>query len=166
MLAYERLKTQNILKLVYSGAPPKLKPNTNYHLFISPGTFTDIFGFKNDTLKIDFKTREENFYGTLKLKVITPTNWDFSKQNYIIQLLDEKENVIRVDAIENEKIINYEYLYPQKYKLKIIVDENANGKWDTGNLLSKQQAEKVIYYSELIQVRSNWDLDLEWKISE
>jgi len=136
----------------------QLKENTNYHLFIPPGIFTDIFGLTNDTIKIDIKTREEKFYGTMKLKVNIPE----TKENYIVQLLDEKENVVRENSIKKTETINYEYLYPQKYKLKIIIDENNNGKWDTGNYLKNIQAEKVIYNSELITVRSNWDLDLDW----
>lgn len=145
---------------------PKLKENTKYHLFIPPGTFTDIFGLTNDTLRIDFKTREEKYYGTVKLKVNLPADNDSSKQNYIVQLLDDKESVVRENFTKIGEAIYYEYLYPQKYKLKIIVDENSNGKWDSGDLLKKQQPEKVIYYSELINIRSNWDMDLEWKVSE
>lgn len=135
-----------------------LKENTNYHLFIPPGTFTDIFGLSNDTIKIDFKTREEKFYGVMKLKVTIPE----TKGNYIVQLLDEKESVVRENSINKTGTINYEYLYPQKYKLKIIVDENNNGKWDSGNYLKNIKAEKVIYNNELITIRSNWDLDLDW----
>ncbi|MBL7884368.1 MAG: hypothetical protein JNL69_09885, partial [Bacteroidia bacterium] len=52
----------------------------------------------------------------------------------------------------------------KKYKLKIIVDENNNGKWDAGNYIQHQQPEKVIYNSELINVRSNWDLELDWEV--
>jgi uncharacterized protein (DUF2141 family) len=142
------------------------KENTKYHLFIPPGTFTDIFGLKNDTIKIDFKTREEKFYGTVKLKVNIPIGKDSTKRNYIVQLLDEKENLIRENNINKTETIDYNYLYPQKYKLKIIIDDNGNGKWDTGNLLQKRQPEKVIYYSEPINIRSNWDSDLEWRVSE
>ena len=52
-----------------------------------------------------------------------------------------------------------------KYKLKIIFDENKNLKWDSGNLILKQQPEKVIYNVEPINIRSNWDLELEWKVT-
>ncbi len=147
---------------------PKLKENTKYHLFIPPGTFTDIFGLKNDTIKIDFKTREEKYYGTVKLKVNLPAGKDSTREikyDYILQLLNEKENIVRENIIKKGETINYNYLYPQKYKLKIIVDTNSNGKWDSGNLLQKQQPEKVIYYTEPINIRSNWDLDLQWKVS-
>jgi hypothetical protein len=139
-----------------------LKENTSYHLFIPPGTFTDIFGLTNDTIKMDFKTHEEKYYGSVKLTINTAE----IKGQYIIQLLDEKENLVRESYIKKGEAVTYEYLHPQLYKLKIIEDENNNGKWDSGDYLQKQQPEKVIYYNGTINVRSNWDLDLEWKINE
>lgn len=141
--------------------PVVFKENTNYHLFILPGTFTDIFGLTNDTIKIDFKTREEKFYGTLKLNLDIPA----TAGNYIVQLLDEKESIVKESNINKSETLFYEYLYPKKYKLKIIYDNNANYKWDTGNLLQKLQPEKVIYNAEPVNTRPNWDLELEWKIT-
>jgi hypothetical protein len=140
---------------------PVLKENTKYHLLIKPGTFTDIFGFTNDSIQINFKTREEKQYGSLKVKIdIAET-----EGNYIVQLLDEKENIIRETNISKAETLNYLYLLPKKYKLKVIFDDNKNHKWDTGNLLKKQQPEKVVYNAETITARPNWDLDLEWKVN-
>jgi uncharacterized protein (DUF2141 family) len=139
-----------------------LKENTHYHLFIPPGTFTDIFGLTNDSIKIDFKTRELKFYGNVKLNLTIPE----TKGHYIVQLLDEKENIIREDYyIKQSEILTYDYLYPQKYKLKIIYDDNTNEKWDTGNYQKKIQPEKTIYNKELINIRSNWDAELDWKVT-
>lgn len=138
-----------------------LNENTKYSLFIPPGTFTDIFGLTNDTIKIEFKTRELKFYGSLKLKVDVPE----AKGKYIIQLLDEKENIVRENIISETETIYYDYLHPKKYKVKMILDENANSKWDTGNYLKKIQPEKVIYNPEEITIRSNWDAEIEWKIT-
>lgn len=143
------------------GAVGIFKENTNYHFLIPSGTFTDIFGLTNDTIKIDFKTREAKFYGTLKLKIEIPE----TKGNYIVQLLDEKENLVRENIIKKSETLSYEYLYSKKFKLKIIYDINANNKWDTGNLLQKQQPEKVIYNAEPVNIRPNWDLELDWKVS-
>lgn len=138
----------------------QLKENTKYSLFIPPGTFTDIFDLTNDTIQIDLKTREAKYYGSLKLKLNIPE----TKNNYIVQLIDEQGIIQRVHQLKKSEEVFYEYLHPKKYKLKIIVDENSNGKWDTGNYLQHTQAEKVIYNSELINVRSNWDLELDWKV--
>ena len=145
-----------------SGKNFLLKERSSYHLLIPPGTITDFLGFTNDSLKINFKTQEEKFYGTVKLNLKFPA----IKGNYIVQLLDSKEQVIRENSISNPQLLFYDYLYPQVYKLKIIADVNGNGKWDAGNYLKKQQPEKVFYNVESVNIRSNWDLDLEWKIIE
>ncbi len=139
----------------------KLKESTKYHFLIPAGTFTDFFGLTNDSIKIDFKTQDEKYYGTVKLKLNVPSG----KGQYVLQLLDDKENVVRQTVVGATQTILFDYLHPQQYKLKIIVDDNKNGKWDTGNYLKKQQPEKVIYYTGNITIRSNWDLDLEWKLS-
>jgi hypothetical protein len=141
--------------------PLKLKESTNYHLFIPPATFTDFFGLTNDTIKIDFKTQEEKFYGSVKLKITIPP----AKGQYIVQLMDDKENIIRENNITKSDVLTYEYLHPQQYKVKIIYDDNNNGKWDTGDYINKIQPEKVVYYNGAILIRSNWDADLEWKIT-
>lgn len=137
-----------------------LKESTSYTILILPGTFTDIFGLTNDSIKLDFKTQEMKFYGTLKLKIDAPP----TKGNYIVQLMDEKETVIREKLINKPGTLDFEYLYPNKYKVKLIYDENANGEWDSGNYLEKIQPERVIYNTEVITIRSNWDADIEWNI--
>ncbi|HEY4799943.1 MAG TPA: Ig-like domain-containing protein [Bacteroidia bacterium] len=136
------------------------KENTIYHLFIKPGTFTDIFGLKNDTIKIDFKTQEEKYYGTLKLSLKTPK----TNLKYILQLLDENNNLVDQQKMSKAQTFNYAYLAPGKYKLRIICDDNDDGKWTTGNYLMHQQPEKIIFYPKAITIRSNWDLELEWKL--
>ncbi|MBL4594707.1 MAG: Ig-like domain-containing protein, partial [Flavobacteriales bacterium] len=57
------------------------KENTNCQLFIPPSTFQDIYGLKNDTVKINFKTKSESDYGIINLS-ITPN----FLENYIVQL--------------------------------------------------------------------------------
>lgn len=142
------------------------KESTACDMMIPAGAFTDIFGLKSDTLHVRFKTRESKYYGTVKLKINIADSTQKATGNYIVQLLSQKERLVREKIIINGETINYEYLHPNQYILKIIVDENNNGKWDTGNVLEKLQPEKVIYYTEPVNIRSNWDLDLEWKYQE
>lgn len=142
----------------------KWKENTKYELLILPNSFSDFFGLANDSIMVNFKTREEKHYGSVKLKLQLPPGRDF---NYILQLLDESGNVIRENHVRDEKEeIDYSFLAPKKYKLKLIKDLDLNYKWTSGNYLQKIQPEKVIYNSELINIRSNWDAELEWKITE
>ena len=50
--------------------------------------------------------------------------------------------------------------------MKLIRDENKNGKWDAGHYLKHVQAEEVAFYKEAIMVRANWDVELKWSIGE
>lgn len=147
---------------IVSGKNMLLKENTRYQLMIPPAAFTDFFGLTNDTIKFNFKTKEEKYYGSVKLNL----KFTATSGNYIVQLLDDKENIVRENSISTAGVIFYDYLYPQAYKLKVILDKNGNGKWDPGDYLKKQQPEKVIYNAEAVNIRSNWDLDLEWNIVE
>ena len=134
------------------------KDDHNYKLFIPPHTFKDIYGLTNDTIKVDFKTQELKYYATIKL---IPNFSDF-KISRIIQLLDEHDNVIREVFVKTRSNIIFDHIPPVKYKLRMILDANKNGKWDTGNYLRHIQPEKVIYYSKPVSARSNWDLEIEW----
>lgn len=134
------------------------KENSTYNIIISPGTFTDIFGNTNDTIKLNFKTQEEKYYGTLKLSLKMKY-----RIAYILQLMNEKGELFE-PASSEKGIFTYNYLPPGSYKLRIVYDRNGDRKWTTGSYLQKRRPETVIYYPAAITIRSNWDLDLDWKV--
>jgi uncharacterized protein (DUF2141 family) len=136
------------------------KENTNYQIFIPPNTFEDIYGLKNDTVKIDFKTKSESNYGIINLNI----NPNFS-DNYIIQLFKGKKLIQESNFKEVTKT-TYKYLAPGNYELKLIIDVNSDKKWNTGNYLEGIQPEKVIYYEKEIKIRANWDNDIIWTVNE
>jgi uncharacterized protein (DUF2141 family) len=135
-----------------------LVQDSSYTLFIPPGTFTDIFGSKSDTVKINFKTQEDKYFGTLKFNV---------KMKYrikaIVQLMNEKGEIVNYLS-SAAGVFTYTYLAPGSYKLRIIYDTNGDDYWTSGDYLKNKQPETVIYYPSPIIIRSNWDLELEWKV--
>ena len=56
------------------------------------------------------------------------------------------------------------YLKPGEYQIKLIIDNNGNKKWDTGNYQLNLQPEKVIFYQDKITIRENWDNEIQWNI--
>ncbi|OFY96628.1 MAG: hypothetical protein A3K10_11180, partial [Bacteroidetes bacterium RIFCSPLOWO2_12_FULL_31_6] len=132
------------------------KAHANYKLLVEPEAFLSIYQLKNDSLISVFKTRNEEDYGNLKF-TITP---NFS-ESYIVQLLQKNEVVEEFFAI-NTKTFNVAYLKPGEYQIKLIVDSNANKKWDTGNYQLNLQPEKVIFYQDKITIRENWDNEIQW----
>lgn len=131
---------------------------SSYRLFILPGAFTDIYGVSNDTLDIPFTTQSFEFYG----KIILQTGKDSIP--YIIQLLSDKDVLIREKWIDQAETIIFDFLPPGSYKLKAILDKNRSGKWDTGNYLKKIQPEQIFFHPEKLDLRSNWDMEITWEI--
>jgi Bacterial Ig-like domain len=132
------------------------EPDTKYILTIYPGAVTDIYGITNDTLNLKFTTRKSDYYGVLLVNV------SGVKDSVIVQIMDEKEKVIRESTIQKDQLIRYEYMKPANYIIKFIHDSNGNGKWDTGKYIKGLQPERVEYYRDGdASVRSNWEVEIK-----
>src|SRR3989339_387629 len=151
--SFKKMETNNR----YYQLSSKWEEGEQYFLQLYPGAFTDIYGHTNDTIALIFKLQKKDYYGTLVMKMKNITS------PVILQMLDSKETVLDEKFLDNDQDIKYEFLKPSKYKMKIIFDENKNGKWDTGKYFEKRQPEKTIYFSGEINVRSNWDMEQEWE---
>ena len=44
----------------------------------------------------------------------------------------------------------------------MLVDDNNNGQWDTGNYDEDLQPEEVYYYPREIECKEKWDVTLSW----
>jgi uncharacterized protein (DUF2141 family) len=140
----------------------KWKEGTAYSLFIPPGTLRDIFGLSNDTTKIDFKTSALKDYGNIKMKLKSGT----INCKLILQLVTENDVTVQEKYSTANETVKLDNVLPGNYKIKVICDVNSNKKWDTGNYFKKILPEKIYYYPSAIQIRANWDLDLDWEIAK
>jgi hypothetical protein len=138
------------------------EPETEYTLQIDSAACENIYNITSEKLDISFKTRKEDYYGTINLKMEGIT------EPVLVQLVENNDNeeVIRQKAIKENSEIVFDYLAPNKYKIKIIIDSNDNGVWDTGSFQDKYQPEKVSYINEVIKVRSNWDNNISWELKK
>lgn len=134
--------------------------NTVYKLFIEPGAFTDIYGLYNDTTISVSGSRSLDYYGILLL------NMQNVSSPLVIQLLNNKEILVRELFCEQDELLKFEYIKPGNYILKLIYDDNKNKKWDTGNYLEKIQPEHVNYFLNEVTIRANWDVEQTWNIAE
>jgi len=134
------------------------KENSFYNLTLFPGAFTDLYRVTHDTTTLHFKTQPMDYYGAILLSVSNV------EQHLVVQLMDGKDNILKETSVEKDSLITFRYLKPGSYKLKSIVDWNSNGTWDTGDFSKKIQPEEVLFYDEAIEVRSNWEYEIEWII--
>jgi len=138
----------------------KWEEGSQYRLLLKPGTASDIYGLTNDSTDIRFVTQQMEYYGRILLTL------GGDRYPMIVQVLDEKGRVVDSKYINKPGLAIFDYLSPGKYGLKAIFDENENQKWDTGNYLKHLQPEKIFLSSMPVQLRSNWDYEVSWVISE
>lgn len=138
------------------------KEDSTYNLLILPNAVEDIFNLKNDTINLSFKAQNKNYYGTLLLN-IEGLESTIAK-NFVIDLLDEKNQVLKSIFTNQLNNIEFRYLTPGSYKFRLVLDENNNKKWDTGDYLKKIQPEKTYIYNGTVTVKSNWDSEITWQL--
>ena len=137
------------------------KSESRYFFKAAPGAFRDIFGLYSDSLSMAFSLQEDEYYGSLSL-TIAPTENNDPSETKILQLIDSKGTVLSEKTYKSRFSHTFSRLNPGKYGLKVIFDKNDNGKWDTGIYRKKIQAEILSLYPEEIEIRSNWEFDVEW----
>ena len=132
------------------------KPGQDYSFETDSTAFTDIYGAVTPKYKQGFKVKGDDEFGSL---VITLTGLD--GQPCIVQLLDRNDKVIKEVAAEHQQAEFY-YLKPETYYLRLFVDSNHNGIWDTGDYAQDRQPEAVYYYPGKIECKAKWDLTESW----
>ena len=126
--------------------------NESYKIQMLPEALTDFYDSKNDTLNFSASTKAYGDYGEYDL-----TLQGAAEVQHIVQLVTEKGDVKREIIGEPGKtLFQFNRIEPGKYYARVIVDLNENGKYDTGNFLEQKQPEEVLYYPDLLDLRSGW----------
>ena len=115
-------------------------------------TNSDMF-LDTNILEIDSNLKTEDIqYGSLE---INSTN-----DSAFYQLIKDDEVVIKSSFLSKPHVIKN--IPPGRYRLKYIFDLNNNFRWDSGSWKDKIQPEQVRYYPTEIDIRTNWELVLDW----
>ena len=130
----------------------KKEEDQRYAIQILPGAITDIFENTNDTINFGLRTKLYSDYGNVR---VTLQNAQYP---VIVQLTDEKGEVLAEKPSKKPEPIDFIYLEPKKYYLRVVFDNNGNEKWDSGSFLKQRQPERISYFPELLDVRAGWDL--------
>jgi arsenate reductase-like glutaredoxin family protein len=136
------------------------EPLTTYKMTLYEDSFTDIYHRTVDTTYSQFATQRDDYYGIINLDVKHVT------VPVILQMFNKDNKLVKQFILHKDKKVKFDFLPPGQYSLKVIYDYNDNGHWDTGDLKEKRQPEKVDFYSKMLDVRSNWEVEYSWELAE
>jgi hypothetical protein len=124
----------------------------SYHLILSKGAAEDSLGkqwTKTDTLS--FTTKRKTDYGKLKIRL---RGLDIGQQP-VLQFV-QSERVVKAIRLTGP-LYEEALFYPGEYQIRILLDKNENGRWDTGSFFGdRRQPEQVIPLEKRITVKPNW----------
>lgn len=105
-----------------------------------------------DSIVLKFKQKGENKYANLEIELENRPNLPLVIQLYQSNKLIEARSI---DAIQTNIFFNL--LSPGEYTVSVVLDENANGVWDSGSFFENKQPEKIIVFPQKFTLRANWD---------
>ncbi len=134
-----------------------LKENRSYTVIIPDSQFTNIYKKFNTATKLRIGEMSLKDYGNLIVSIKAISN-----QNILLQIVEDntEENIIRSNTCYKDTEMIFDNLSPSSVKIKIVIDENNNGQWDSGDIASQKLPEKVYYYKQAINIKAYWDIEL------
>jgi hypothetical protein len=150
--SFNESRTQIVFDIV-------LGQKTSFRFLIRDSLFFDYFDKTNkDTLTLSFKTNSPETYA--RLEVTIPNKPEYP---CILQVLNERMDLVEQRILESDSV-SFTTLKPGKYRLRLIVDENENGRWDAGNLRERRLPELVYVLPKILSLEADWEYDEEWEL--
>lgn len=137
-----------------------LEPAKSYTLLLLPNALTDIYGQTNDTLRVRFTTTKPEDYGLLILNI----QRQVQEGRLLAQLATPEGRTVHEIVVPEGGVCRFENIRPGNYLLRVIFDSNKNGIWDPGHFLNRVQPERVLVHPQQLQIRPNWESELNWNI--
>jgi hypothetical protein len=137
----------------------KWVPEMSYRVEIDSAAFRTIYDKVNKEASSDFKIKSLDDYSSVKMLMAA------FNPKAVMQVLDSKDVLIATKPV-SEKGTLFEYLKPGDYYIRMFIDENGNGKWDTGDLNLRRQPEQVYYYPKKLSLKANWEFEETWDYTE
>lgn len=137
-------------------------PGSSATLAMAAKAITDRYGGTTDSLRTTVGQASAKQTGTLRIKLEEPVE---RTHPALVQLLDKQGHVVQEGRLApGERSLRWEQLAPGDHTLKLILDRNSNGRWDTGDLDLGLQPEPVIAYPEPVNIRAAWDIGIDLRV--
>ena len=136
--------------------PFTTQPDSVYRVTVDSAAVVSVYGLTNEKLSNELKVSGLEEYANVYFSVNV-------KDGAFVELLASGEKVARTVPVRGGafELLNVK---PGTYYLRLTIDKNGNGKWDTGNYAEHLQPDEVYYYPKKLNLRRNWDLDETWNI--
>lgn len=140
---------------------PSWEPGGSYKMVIDSASVFDVYGLFNDGFEQAFKVKSLDEYGNLQ---VTISGLPEGKTAFV-QLLDASDKPFRKSYVK-DGVVRFQDLPPGEMYARLIIDDNGDGMWTTGNYQDNRQPEQVYYYPGKFVIRAFSNHLEDWNIEE
>ena len=138
-----------------------------YQLTVPKNTLSSFYTRSSESVRFDFEVSKAEDFGSFSAHLK-----NIPSQKFWIQLLNER-NEPAYQQYTNQAIVKFVNLKPGSYKLRILVDNNENGIWDSADFANEVSAEDVYLFKKAndkevmskINVRQMWEINENWDLT-
>ena len=130
-----------------------------YQLTVLKESVTSYFESIAKSYQWNFVGDKAENYGTFTLNLINKPMHPFW-----IEIVDENEKVA-YSKKSTEDTIKFSEMKPGAYTVRILVDNNENGVWDTADFSSQTYAEEVFMFNKKLAIKPFWEIVESWDLN-
>jgi uncharacterized protein (DUF2141 family) len=132
-----------------------IKPSIENQLYLGKGAFISIELDSSKKIVERLPPSKLEDTGMILIEIQTKA------KHFFVELLTRDFQPI--DLKHDAKKFNFEDLKPGDYQIRLVIDENNDGKWSPGNFYLREEPEPVIFYKNekgvpLVNLKANWEL--------
>jgi len=139
-----------------------------YQLTVPKNTVGSFYNRSSESVRFDFEVAKPEDFGSFVAHLK-----NVPAQKFWIQLLDDK-NEPAYQQYTNQADVKFINLKPGSYKLRILVDNNENGIWDSSDFANEVLAEDVYLFKKSgdkdvmskINIRQMWEINENWDLTK
>ncbi|QDP85060.1 hypothetical protein FNJ88_05605 [Chryseobacterium sp. SNU WT5] len=135
------------------------KEGKKYGLTIPKETASSFYESTKVSKRFDFETDKLENFGDF---ILTIENAPANK--FWTQLVSGSGEVA-YSRYGKDTTITFNSAKPSKYNVRILVDENENGIWDSSDFINGIFAEPVFVYEKQIEIRPLWEIRETWNLA-
>ena len=138
---------------------PRWQPGATYKITIDSAAVHSHFGLWNDLLEQRFTVKALDQYGNL---IVSLSGLPEGVPAFV-QLLDRQDKPFRQSRVINNEA-RFQDLLPGEIFMRLVIDENDDGKWTTGCFEEGRQPEMVYYFHDSVTIRAYTNHSVSWNV--
>lgn len=131
----------------------RMKKISTLDISIDKGAFISIENDTTKAKKLSLPLAKTKEYGALTLSITT------LYESFNVQLMNSKNEITHNSW--NKRYVKFNDVIPDTYSIRVLIDNDKNGRWELGNLLLNTIPEDIYLHSEETAIRENWVLEID-----